>query len=172
MKTNNIQPSLLEGLESRIKYQYSTRMFCLVAIYLLVAVASVIVLFVANIDQRSPLYFIFGLLAFFGILMAVTTFSFQKKEVRLSDSGAKLICRSYHFDASVNGINEDIRNHRFDHLKSTKNNVDSGVRLDVLYADDASEARYRLYKYIPFEYQPVSDVVPIDAETAHALAAF
>lgn len=54
MKTNNIPTTLSEGLDSRINYRYSSRMFVNVAIWLIVAIASAVILFSADIDQKSP----------------------------------------------------------------------------------------------------------------------
>lgn len=169
MKTNNIPATLVEGIESRIKYQYSSRMFINAAIFFGIAVVAVVVLFTSGIDQKSPLYFILGLAAVVGVIMGATTLIFTKKEMRLIDDNQRLTCYSYHFDASQNAINEDIRNHRFEHLKTLINPQDAGVRLDMLATADASVALYRLYKYVPFEYQPISEIVYVDKATADAL---
>lgn len=108
-------------------------------------------------------------MAVIGLLVAVLTFLFTKKDPRLSDTNQRLSCYTYYFDASQSAIDEAIRNRRFEHLKSLINIHDAGIRLDMLCTDDATIARYRLYKYIPFEYQPISEITELDPTTATAL---
>ena len=54
-------------------------------------------------------------------------------------------------------------------LKSYKNTTENGLKLELAYSDDYSIARYRLYRYIPFEFQPDSEIIEINAERVKVL---
>ena len=54
-------------------------------------------------------------------------------------------------------------------LKSYKNESENGLKLELVYSDDFSIARYRLYRYIPFEFQPDSEIIELNAEQVKVL---
>lgn len=170
MKTQNIPSTLIEGLESQIRYQYSRRMFVNAAMFFAMTLISVLALVFFDIDQKSPLYFVLGLAAVIGVIIGATTLIFTKKQPVVSATHQPLQCYSYHFDATQSVVNDDISACRFDRLKSLINKHDAGVRLDLITTADGSIAQYRIYKYVPFEYQPVSEVIKVDAKAAQAIA--
>lgn len=170
MKTNNIPASLIEGMESGISYHHSARMYVKAGVYMALALVAVLVLAFADIDSKSPFYFVFGIAAFMFLLLFVSTMAFTKKEARLVGNGSRIECHTLNFDALPSVVIDDIRNNSFGHLKSLVSKGDGGVRLVMLFSADASVARYRIYKYVPFEYQPVSAVIDLDPAAATSLS--
>lgn len=144
-------------------------MYISAAIAFGIAVVAVAVLYAAQISQKSPLYFILGLTAVVGVIMGITTIIFTKKAMYLADGNQRLECRSFFFNTTQNVLTEAIASRNANQLRSLMNNNDSGLRLDVLSSADRSVARYRIYKYIPFEYQPISEIVDIDDATLRVL---
>lgn len=169
MKTNNIPTSLLVGLESNISYRYSVSMYIKVAVYVILTAASVLTLIFADIDSRSSWFFALLSLAIIFALMSIITMFCTKKEPRLSDDNSRLICHTFQINATPSSIIDDIQNHNFKHLKSSVFDGEGGCRLNVLMSDKADVARYILYKYVPFEYQPVSEIITIDKDIAQSL---
>ena len=170
MKNNNISDTLVNSIESRIKYQHSTSMYIKVIVSFVIAVASVVILALANIDTKAPLFFFLGFMAIIGVAVGLITLFFTKKEMRLVDTNQIIRCQSFYFNATQTALDSAIAAHNFDSLKKMININDSGLRLDLLATDDASIARYQIMKYVPFEYQPCSDVVDVDRMTVEAMS--
>lgn len=169
MKTNNIPSSLCENIENRISYHSTTRMYVKTIAYAVLALVSVLPLLVAGIDPKSPLYFLLGILAVLFILLSVSTIAFTKKEPRLTGTASPLSCHLLDFNATPSVIIDDIEHSRIDHLKSMLSNAEGGTRLYFLLSADGTVAQYRLYHYVPFEYQPVTSILPIAPSTASSL---
>lgn len=89
----------------------------------------------------------------------------SRKELRLNGkklTGYRLYFKTGSAQEIIRLINE--RNSR--ELKKMLNPQEGGLRLNLMMADDGSIARYRIFKYVPFDYQPESDIVEANLSTA------
>lgn len=166
MKTNNISSNLLDGLENEIIYRRSAKTFVNTAIYLAIALCATIIMATGTISQESSLYFLSGLVAAAGYMGALLSFIFSKKEIRYAANNQKLEGRVYHIDATPTDIMNAIDTGDCNFLRSKANDNDRGIKVEMVSTEDCSVARCCLYKFVPFEYQPVSGIVDLKQEQA------
>ncbi len=164
MKNKNIPENLLEGLNITEKRSGATMMKAL--IYLVIGVAATLSLVFIK-DSKSSMYMFMGIVAALGYIMAVCVVIFSSKDI-LSD-GKRLNGYTLYFDTANANVEKAIAAKDAKALKSYKNENENGLKLELAFSDDHSVARYRLYRYIPFEFQPDSEIVEINAEQVKVL---
>ena len=164
MKNNNIPENLLEGLNTTEKRNSASWVKAL--IYLIIAVAATCSLIFIK-DSKSAIYMFAGIVAAFGYIMAVCVPIFAHKDILCE--GKRLNGYTLYFDTATANVEKAIAAKDAKALKSYKNESENGLKLELAYSDDHSIARYRLYRYIPFEFQPDSEIVEINAEQVKVL---
>ncbi len=166
MKNNNIPENLLEGLNITEKRNSGSIMKAVV--YLVVAVAATLSLVFIK-DSKSSMYMLMGIVAAFGYIMAVCCVIFANKDIMCE--GKRLNGHTFYFDTANANVEKAIAAKDAKALKSYRNTTENGLKLELAYTDDFSVARYRLYRYIPFEFQPDSEIIEINAEQVKVLIA-
>lgn len=164
MKNNNIPENLLEGLNITEKRNSASIVKSLV--YLVVAVAATLSLIFIK-DSKSSLYMFAGIVASFGYIMAVCVLIFSRKDILCE--GKRLNGYTLYFETANANVEKAIAAKDAKALKSYKNTTENGLKLELVFSDDHSIARYRLYRYIPFEFQPDSEIIEINAEQVKVL---
>ena len=164
MKNNNIPESLLEGLNTTEKRNSASIIKAVV--YLAMAVAATCSLIFIE-DSKSSIYMLMGIVAAFGYIMAVCVLIFTHKDVICK--GKRLNGYTLYFDTANANVEKAISAKDAKALKSYKNESENGLKLELVYSDDFSVARYRLYRYIPFEFQPDSEIIELNAEQVKVL---
>ena len=164
MKNNNIPENLLEGLNTTEKRNSASIVKALV--YLVVAVAATCSLIFIK-DSKSSIYMLMGIVAAFGYIMAICAAIFARKDVMCE--GKRLNGYTLYFDTANANVEKAIAAKDAKALKNYKNATENGLKLELAYSDDYSVARYRLYRYIPFEFQPDSEIIEINAEQVKVL---
>ena len=164
MKNNNIPENLLEGLNITEKRNSASIVKSLV--YLVVAVAATLSLIFIK-DSKSSLYMFAGIVASFGYIMAVCVLIFSRKDILCE--GKRLNGYTLYFETANANVEKAIAAKDAKALKSYKNTTENGLKLELVFSDDHSIARYRLYRYIPFEFQPDSEIIELNAEQVKVL---
>ena len=164
MKNNNIPENLLEGLNITEKRNSASIVKSLV--YLVVAVAATLSLIFIK-DSKSSLYMFAGIVASFGYIMAVCVLIFSRKDILCE--GKRLNGYTLYFETANANVEKAIAAKDAKALKSYKNTTENGLKLELVFSDDHSIARYRLYRYIPFEFQPDSEIIEINADQVKVL---
>ena len=164
MKNNNIPENLLEGLNITEKRNSASIVKALV--YLVVAVAATLSLVFIK-DSKSSMYMLMGIVAAFGYIMTVCVLIFTRKDVLCE--GKRLNGYTLYFDTATANVEKAIAAKDAKALKSYKNTTENGLKLELAYSDDFSVARYRLYRYIPFEFQPDSEIIELKPEQVKVL---
>jgi hypothetical protein len=164
MKNNNIPENLLEGLNTTEKRNSASIVKALV--YLVVAVAATCSLIFIK-DSKSSIYMLMGIVAAFGYIMAVCVLIFAHKDILCE--GKRLNGHTLYFDTANANVEKAIASKDAKALKNYKNESENGLKLELAYSDDLSIARYRLYRYIPFEFQPDSEIIELNAEQVKVL---
>ena len=164
MKNKNIPENLLEGLNITEKRSGATIIKAL--IYLVIGVAATLSLVFIK-DSKSSMYMFMGIVAALGYIMAVCVVIFSSKDI-LSD-GKRLNGYTFYFDTANANVEKAIAAKDAKALKSYKNESENGLKLELAFSDDHSVARYRLYRYIPFEFQPDSEIIELNADQVNIL---
>lgn len=164
MKNNNIPENLLEGLNTTEKRNNGSIVKSL--IYLAVAIIATCSLIFIK-DSKSSIYMFAGIIAAFGYIMTVCILIFTHKDVLCE--GKRLNGYTLYFDTANANVEKAIATKDNKALKSYKNTTENGLKLELAYSDDYSIARYRLYRYIPFEFQADSEIIEINAEQVKVL---
>ena len=164
MKNNNIPENLLEGLNITEKRNSASIVKAIV--YLAVAIAATCSLIFIK-DSKSSLYMFAGIVASFGYIMAVCVLIFSRKDILCE--GKRLNGYTLYFDTANANVEKAIAAKDAKALKSYKNTTENGLKLELAFSDDHSIARYRLYRYIPFEFQPDSEIIEINADQVKVL---
>ena len=164
MKNNNIPENLLEGLNITEKRNSASIVKAL--IYLAIAIAATCALVFIK-DSKSSMYMLVGIIAAFGYIMAVCVAIFASKDIMCE--GKRLNGYTLYFDTANANVEKAIASKDAKALKSYKNESENGLKLELAYSDDYSVARYRLYRYIPFEFQPDSEIIELNAEQVKVL---
>ena len=164
MKNNNIPENLLEGLNITEKRNNGSIVKAFV--YLAIAIAATCALIFIK-DSKSSVYMLTGTIATFGYIMAICGIIFARKDVLCE--GKRLNGYTLYFDTATANVEKAIAAKDSKALKSYKNNSENGLKLELTYSDDYSVARYRLYRYIPFEFQPDSEIIELNAEQVKVL---
>ena len=164
MKNNNIPENLLEGLN--ITEKRNSASIIKAVVYLAVAIAATCSLIFIK-DSKSSLYMFAGIVASFGYIMAVCVLIFSRKDILCE--GKRLNGYTLYFDTATANVEKAIAAKDAKALKSYKNTTENGLKLELAYSDDHSIARYRLYRYIPFEFQPDSEIIELKAEQVKVL---
>ena len=108
-----------------------------------------------------------GIVAAFGYIMAVCVLIFAHKDILCE--GKRLNGHTLYFDTTNANVEKAIASKDAKALKNYKNESENGLKLELAYSDDHSIARYRLYRYIPFEFQPDSEIIELNAEQVKVL---
>jgi hypothetical protein len=164
MKNNNIPENLLEGLN--ITEKRNSASIIKAVVYLAVAIAATCSLIFIK-DSKSSLYMFAGIVASFGYIMAVCVLIFSRKDILCEGKG--LNGYTLYFDTANANVEKAIAAKDAKALKSYKNTTENGLKLELAFSDDHSIARYRLYRYIPFEFQPDSEIIELNAEQVKVL---
>jgi hypothetical protein len=164
MKNNNIPENLLEGLN--ITEKRNSASIIKAVVYLAVAIAATCSLIFIK-DSKSSLYMFAGIIASFGYIMAVCVLIFSRKDILCE--GKRLNGYTLYFDTANANVEKAIAAKDAKALKSYKNTTENGLKLELAFSDDHSIARYRLYRYIPFEFQPDSEIIEINADQVKVL---
>ena len=164
MKNNNIPENLLEGLN--ITEKRNSASIIKAVVYLAVAIAATCSLIFIK-DSKSSLYMFAGIVASFGYIMAVCVLIFSRKDILCE--GKRLNGYTLYFDTANANVEKAIAAKDAKALKNYKNESENGLKLELAYSDDLSIARYRLYRYIPFEFQPDSEIIEIKADQVKVL---
>ena len=164
MKNNNIPENLLEGLNITEKRNSASIVKAIV--YLAVAIAATCSLIFIK-DSKSSLYMFAGIVASFGYIMAVCVLIFSRKDILCE--GKRLNGHTLYFDTANANVEKAIASKDAKALKNYKNESENGLKLELAYSDDLSIARYRLYRYIPFEFQPDSEIIELNADQVKVL---
>jgi hypothetical protein len=164
MKNNNIPENLLEGLN--ITEKRNSASIIKTVVYLAVAIAATCSLIFIK-DSKSSLYMFAGIVASFGYIMAVCVLIFSRKDILCE--GKRLNGYTLYFDTANANVEKAIAAKDAKALKSYKNTTENGLKLELAFSDDHSIARYRLYRYIPFEFQPDSEIIELNAEQVKVL---
>lgn len=166
MKSNNNIPStLVDDLGRSITEHISRAAIIKTVIYVIVAAAAAALLFAGSIASPAWVPAALGTVATVCIVMAVVTCFGSKRELRYN--GTRLRGYEIYFtNPSVSEITRLLREHDREGLLRAVNNTDNGLRLNVAISDDGSLMRYRMYKYVPFEYKPEGATVELDSATA------
>ena len=164
MKNNNIPENLLEGLN--ITEKRNSASIIKAVVYLAVAIAATCSLIFIK-DSKSSLYMFAGIVASFGYIMAVCVLIFSRKDILCE--GKRLNGYTLYFDTANANVEKAIAAKDAKALKSYKNTTENGLKLELAFSDDHSIARYRLYRYIPFEFQPDSEIIEINADQVKVL---
>ena len=164
MKNNNIPENLLEGLN--ITEKRNSASIIKAVVYLAVAIAATCSLIFIK-DSKSSLYMFAGIVASFGYIMAVCVLIFSRKDILCE--GKRLNGYTLYFDTANANVEKAIAAKDAKALKSYKNTTENGLKLELAFSDDHSIARYRLYRYIPFEFQPDSEIIELNAEQVKVL---
>ena len=164
MKNNNIPENLLEGLN--ITEKRNSASIIKAVVYLAVAIAATCSLIFIK-DSKSSLYMFAGIVASFGDIMAVCVLIFSRKDILCE--GKRLNGYTLYFDTANANVEKAIAAKDAKALKSYKNTTENGLKLELAFSDDHSIARYRLYRYIPFEFQPDSEIIELKAEQVKVL---
>lgn len=164
MKNNNIPENLLEGLNTTEKRNSAS--IVKTVVYLVVAVAATCSLIFIK-DSKSSIYMLMGIVAAFGYIMAVCVLIFAHKDILCE--GKRLNGHTLYFDTTNANVEKAIASKDAKALKNYKNESENGLKLELAYSNDHSIARYRLYRYIPFEFQPDSEIIELKAEQVKVL---
>jgi hypothetical protein len=164
MKNNNIPENLLEGLN--ITEKRNSASIIKAVVYLAVAITATCSLIFIK-DSKSSLYMFAGIVASFGYIMAVCVLIFSRKDILCE--GKRLNGYTLYFDTANANVEKAIAAKDAKALKSYKNTTENGLKLELAFSDDHSIARYRLYRYIPFEFQPDSEIIEINADQVKML---
>ena len=164
MKNNNIPENLLEGLNITEKRNSGSIVKSLV--YLAVAIIATCSLIFIK-DSKSAIYMFAGIVAAFGYIMAICVLIFTRKDVLCE--GKRLNGYTLYFDAANANVEKAIASKDTKALKNYKNTTENGLKLELAYSDDHSVARYRFYRYIPFEFQPDGEIVELNTEQVKVL---
>ena len=164
MKNNNIPENLLEGLNITEKRNSGSIIKSLA--YLAIAVIATCSLIFIK-DSKSAIYMFAGIVAAFGYIMAICVLIFTHKDVLCE--GKRLNGYTFYFDTANANVEKAITAKDAKALKSYKNETENGLKLELAFSDDHSVARYRLYRYIPFEFQPDSEIINLDADQVKIL---
>lgn len=164
MKNNNIPTNLLEGLN--IIEKRNSKLWLKTIFYFTIALVSTAALLFIE-DSKSSVYMFAGIAAAFGYILGICVIIFSRKDT-ICD-GKRLNGYTIFFDTDNASVEKAISAKDAKSLKDYKNSAENGLKLELAYSDDFSIARYRLYRYIPFEFQPDSEIIDINPEQAQIL---
>lgn len=170
MKTNNIPETLVEDVKEDITRYKETKNIVKAVIYIVLAIVLGVLLMTANIDGKSWVGMCMGFMAIVFVVMgAIALFG---KNSAMKYKGVKINAYQVYFtNPSTAEIGRAIAEGNVDFLKKSVNTIDNGLRVNMIAAEDGSLCRYRMYKYVPFDYQPEGEIVEIEKEIAEKFAA-
>lgn len=169
MKTNNIPETLIEDVKEDIIRYKETKTIVKAVIYIALAIVLGILLMTANIDGKSWTGMCLGFVAIVLLIMGGIELFGKKKGMKYK--GVKINAYQVYFkNPSTSEISRAIREKDTVFLKKEVNSTDMGLRVNMIAAEDGSLCRYRMYKYVPFDYQPEGEIVELTKEMVKAFA--
>ncbi len=166
--TNHIPDTLVEGLEG-ITRAKDKKNICKGCIYLAITAIAAILMFTLNLDKGAWGEMCLGCIGVIMLIMAFVAIFGSKPQLKMN--GVKLNGYEIYFkNPSIAEITRMIEARDTDGLRNAMNDTDNGLRMNIAVSEDGSVMRYRMYKYVPFEYKPEGEIASIDAETAKFIA--
>ncbi|MFR9650853.1 MAG: hypothetical protein SNG35_02365 [Rikenellaceae bacterium] len=101
-------------------------------------------------------------------IIAAAILSFQLKQTILASNGSPLICKTIEFkESEYIEVRESIADKRWSEIKNVINR-ECGVamKMELVYTKDKSFAAYQFFKYVPHSFEPCSEVVYLDKDSA------
>ncbi|MCQ2329631.1 MAG: hypothetical protein MJZ93_03630 [Paludibacteraceae bacterium] len=167
--TNNIPNSLLEDIQSDITYKKSVANLGKGICYIVVGIAAAVLLMVMEIGTSSWEVWGLGFVGTALIIMGFVAIFGSKPDVYYK--GEKVAgYQAFFANPSTAAIGKFIDEKNTETLRKTMNTHDNGLRVNMAMTESGSLCRYRMYKYVPFEYKPEGEIVEIDRENGVAFA--
>lgn len=170
MKTYTIIPALIEDINEKIKKQRSRKSWINAAIFGAIFIITTALIVAMNFDEKSSIYFMLMLISISCAIMSLLSILFVKHEFKYLPSNQSIWGKTLYFDTtSVETLKEAIEQHDKKLLIKLLNNEERGIKMELITTDDYQLARYRLFKYVPFEFQSQTENIDIEAATAELL---
>lgn len=167
--TNNIPNSLLEDIQSDITYKKSVANLGKGICYIAVGIAAAVLLTVLETGTSSWEVWGLGFVGAALIIMGFVVIFGSKPDVFYK--GEKIAgYQAFFANPSTAAIGKFIDDKDTEALRKAMNTYDNGLRVNMTMTGSGSLCRYRMYKYVPFEYMPEGEIVEIDREKGIAFA--
>ena len=124
-------------------------------------------------DKSSSSYMSATTLGAVAILLALYRFTFSSRQLVYQPTGSKIVKDSLHFDsAKINRVRQALDNRDIDSLSTLELKSSANARMDVMKSKDGNLVAVKLYEYIPYTYEPASDIYLLTGEEAQPLACY
>lgn len=173
METNHYTEtigSVYASLMGKRRNLKSTSVNCIV---LLLGVAAAFGAFAVQSEQTTSLYLLLALLAGVGVLWGGVGLLFGGRDLIYLPTRSKLISGTLFLRAdSLSALLDALSEGNIQRIKQLREESNSGLRLDLLYAADDQFMACQFYRYVPHTYEVASDVYLIPEPRRAELAAY
>ena len=157
---------------SEIKKTTNTQSILVSGVLLL---ASVLLLFFSSRfqDHSSSLYM--GILTVSIVLLVLSVYRFvtKRSQVIYIPTQSAVVKESVYIDSlELNILKSILLNHKLEELKKITLKQSGNARIDFLVSKDKEFLAMQLFQYIPYKFEPTSEVLYFDEKEAKEIADF
>lgn len=159
--TNNIPESLIEDIKSDITYKKSVSAIGKGICYIAIGIVAIVLLIIIGTDSAAWETWGLGCIGTILIVMGIMSICGSKPDLYYKNE--KVIgYQAFFSNPSTSAISKFIDEENSEALGKAINIHDNGLRVNMVMTENGNLCRYRMYKYVPFEYKPEGEIVEIE----------
>ncbi|MDD3404920.1 MAG: hypothetical protein EOM76_10005 [Sphingobacteriia bacterium] len=164
---SNISENLLVGAEHLVSKQKNYQDYLIGLSALLVAVALSVLLVKIDFGKDSPVFFTLWLVVAVALGTAIFKISRAQSIYTMKDTKEPLNQYVLYFDGlSPEDLITILQSSNYDRLKKYFRNEEKGLKVELATSADNLFARCLVYKFIPYSYEVVSEVITLSSVSA------
>lgn len=116
-----------------------------------------------ELEATSPIYLLLMTVGGVGAIVSLIKIAAGTKRVVYHPTGSPIKSYNIFFKPTeISSLTKAIETGDTSKMHSMLNDTNSGIRLDVVMAKDGKFAACQLFQYVPYSYEPATDVYRID----------
>lgn len=167
---SSISTKLLEGAEQTICQRAGYKDYIVAALFLISAVALVFVLTKLDLKENSALYFTLWLAVVTATIVGIVKLFTAKKVYFVEATQSPLSQYVLYFEGlSPEELERQLKASNCEKLKKYFCNSEKSLKMELLTSADRNFSKCLIYKFIPYNYEPVSEVMTLPQDVVIAI---
>ncbi len=165
MKKSKVSKQLLNEIDQLVYKKKDYKDYIIALIYLAGAIALSIVLLNVDFGTDSPLFFTLWLVVCVLFAVAIIKVFTAKNRYFVKETKQLLACTVLYFEGlSPENLITLLKGDNYKAFKKYFSKEEKGLKLEILTSADGSFARCMVFKFIPYNYETVSEAIALSSQ--------
>jgi len=164
MKKSKVSEQLLKEVDKLVYKKKDYKDYIIALIYLVGAIALSIILLKVDFG-KDALFFTLWLVVCVAVMMAIIKLFTAKNRYFVKETKQLLACTVLYFEGlSPENLITLLKGDNYKAFKKYFSKEEKGLKLEILTSADGSFARCMVFKFIPYNYETVSEAIALSSQ--------